>query len=204
MPIGPDWSVTNRTQTFLNGNSRVLVSISNEERKEYEWWIWIVTVLYHTMTNTFFVYRCVLLTTGGEIMTGWRATDTLVLYNPDEIQASSCTSIYGWTDWKIRDPFSSTGSKRHPCISTLAKFGYGRAGWRTEQRARTRPRTVGTREHTAWLISKFASADIFYCRGKWAVTDISAENTLGIRKEPIQTHSRLWDTLKTRGRAEDR
>lgn len=38
--------------------------------------------------------------------------------------------------------------------------------------------TVSTYGHTAWIILSFVSAGIFYSRGKWAVTDITAANTL--------------------------
>lgn len=34
------------------------------------------------------------------------------------------------------------------------------------------------------------------------MTDITAENTLGIRKELIKTHSRLWNALNAGGRTE--
>lgn len=56
------------------------------------------------------------------------------------------------------------GDQRPSTATIYVDIGHSRAGVAAEQRGRTR--AVGTREHAEWLISKFASADIFYCRGK--------------------------------------
>lgn len=46
------------------------------------------------------------------------------------------------------------------------------------RRGHTHTHTVGVLEHhTAWLIPNCVSASIFYSRGKWAVTDITAAHT---------------------------
>ncbi len=58
--------------------------------------------------------------------------------------------------------------------------------------------TVNTHGHTACLIPSCVSAGIFYSRGKWAVTDITAAHTLNKKAASasmLKTHSRLQSSL---------
>lgn len=53
-----------------------------------------------------------------------------------------------------------------------------RENTQTPTHVHTHIHTVNTHGLSAWLIHSYVSAGIFYSRGKWAVTDITAAHTL--------------------------